>query len=69
MKYWKGKGIKSGKFGTMDDSGSVPDSDICLKSEYDAFVALIPVLPIKKELKDVLLSKGIITQTNYDEVK
>ena len=58
MKYWKGRTgtPKAGHFGTMDDDGSVPDSDICTKSEYDTYVASIPIQsqsvePITRNLK------------------
>ncbi len=44
MRYWKGKigTAKEGQFGTVEDTGSVPDSDFCPKAEYDAWVAARP---------------------------
>jgi len=46
-KYWKGKigTVKEGQFGTMDDAGSVPDSNLSTKIEYDAWIAAQPVIP------------------------
>ena len=44
MKYWKGK-IKTEKenqYGTMDDNGSVPNSEPTTKVEYDTWVASLP---------------------------
>ena len=42
MKYWR---KSSGDCGTMDDDGYVPDSVQVPKSEYDSFVASLPVVP------------------------
>lgn len=44
MKYWKGLAgtTKEGQLGTMDDSGSVPDSSPATQAEYDAWIAAIP---------------------------
>jgi hypothetical protein len=69
MKYWKGIDSKFAYYGTMDDGGIVPDSVPATKEEYDEYVSsLIDDKPKKKQLKDVLLKKGIITQIMYDEV-
>jgi hypothetical protein len=45
MKYWKGKAgtSKEGQCGTMDDTGSVPDSNPATEAEYTAWVAAQPV--------------------------
>ena len=42
MKYWK---KLNGDRGTMNDDGHVPDSVEIMKSEYDAYVASLPVVP------------------------
>lgn len=42
MKYWK---KSNGVCGTMDDNGYVPDSVEIMESEYNAFVASLPVVP------------------------
>ncbi len=48
MRYWKGKAgtAKEGQYGTMDDNGSVPDSDEVTKSEYDSNIKVN--IPIQK---------------------
>lgn len=53
MKFWKGKlgTVKEGQFGTMEDTGSVPDGTECTKAEYDAYIALQPVTPAPKDYK------------------
>lgn len=59
MRYWKGLpgSQKEGFFGTMDDTGIVPDSIEATLLEYDAYIASIPVIP-EKDFKD-LYSKAM----------
>lgn len=71
MKYWKGKvgTIKENQFGTFEDNGKVPDSEIITKLQYDELIELLPEIPVKRTLKEILLAKGTITQLEFNEVK
>lgn len=44
MKYWKGIDgtSKQGQFGTMDDTGFVPDSVECTQAEYQQHYDALP---------------------------
>jgi len=39
MNYWKGINMKVGQYGTMNNTGYVPDSIESTKEEYDTWVA------------------------------
>ena len=43
MKYWIGTGPKAGQCGTMDDTGKVPDSSECSKTQYTHWLSLQPI--------------------------
>lgn len=46
MKYWRGlPGTpKEGEFGTMDDDGFVPDTEVATVNGYNGYVQSIPVV-------------------------
>lgn len=50
MKYWKGKPgtAKQGQYGTMDDNGSVPDTDETTKAEYESAISKVDI-PVQKD--------------------
>lgn len=53
MKYWKGRAgtAKQGQYGTMEDNGSVPDSDEVTKIEYGAYIASLPATQPQPDYK------------------
>lgn len=46
LKFWKGRAAtaKEGQFGTMSDTGTVPDADVCTQAEYETWRAAQPVV-------------------------
>jgi hypothetical protein len=64
-KYWKGKNDKVGQFGTMDDTGYVPDSDPATQIEYDAWIAAQPA-PTPSQLQTDIAALALTTTSIQD---